>query len=172
MPGLLLHAMVSMTLTRGEYFRKIMYQKNLPFEMKIAGAVQYWAICSMRTLSQTSFRILVIFCSKCKFKKKHSNICNIITMFPFGRKGPMMTHPLQMTTYFSDCLPMGASWPDCWDVCSSSYKMGLLDTLIHPAPGNTWAVQKYFHLSAIIFTAIINVFTLVTDSRQWLREEG
>ena len=64
---------------------------------------------------------------------------------------------------FQILLLIGATWSDgLRDVCKSSYEDGIRYTqLSSAAPGKTWAVQKCFHLSTIIFTTVINVFTLV-----------
>ena len=64
---------------------------------------------------------------------------------------------------FQIFLLMGATWSDEHrDVCKSSYGDGIRYTQpSSAASGKTWAVQKCFHLSTIIFTTVINVFTLV-----------
>ena len=70
----------------------------------------------------------------------------------------------QITTLFVEIfLVIGATWSDEHRaVCKSSYEDGIRYTqLSSAAPGKTWAVQKCFHLSTIIFTTVINVFTLV-----------
>ena len=58
-------------------------------------------------------------------------------------------------------LLIGATWSDeHGDVCKSSYEDGIRDTQLSPtASGKTWSVQKCFHLSTIIFTTVIYVFT-------------